>query len=73
MGSEGALDSSKDWCLVFRNPATGEAKVAVWTVESGVTKVSPDLMPLLGLSKPVTVEFTDMPVYVAIEGYVPEK
>ena len=72
MGSEGALDSGKDWCLVFRNPATGEAKVAVWTVESGVTKMSPDLMPLLGLSKPVTVEFTDMPVYVAIEGYEPE-
>ena len=46
--------------------------MAVWTVESGVTKMSPDLMPLLGLSKPVTVEFTDMPVYVAIEGYEPE-
>lgn len=71
MGDEGDLDSSKDWCLVFRNPLSGEAKVAVWTVESGVKKTSPDLMPLLGLSKSVVVEFTDMPVYVPIEGYVP--
>ena len=56
---------------MFRNPLSGEAKVAVWTVESGVKKTSPDLKPLLGLSKSVVVEFTDMPVYVPIEGYVP--
>ena len=66
------MGSDKDWCLVFRNPKTGEAKVAVWTVENEVKKVSPDLKPLLGLSKSVTVEYTDMPVYVPIDGYTPK-
>lgn len=47
------------------------AKVVVWTTEPGVTKTSPDLKPLLGLTDSKVVTFTDSPVYSAINGYVP--
>jgi hypothetical protein len=72
MGNTSPLNSAKDWCLVFWNPTTGAAKVAVWTTEQNITKTSPDLKPLMGLSQSVVVNFTDSPVYVSVSGYTPK-
>jgi hypothetical protein len=71
MGDAGTLDAAKDWCLVFWNPATGQAKAAIWTTEPGVTKTSPNLGPLLNLSSAVTASFTDAPTYIGLPGYQP--
>jgi hypothetical protein len=71
LGEAGTLDSTKDWCLVFWNPATGAAKAAVWTVDTGVTKTTPNLQPLLNLSSSVSTTFTDTPVYIDLPGYHP--
>lgn len=71
MGEAGTLDSAKDWCLVFWNPATGAAKAAVWTIDTGVTKTSPNLQPLLNLSGAASTSFTDTPVYIDLPGYHP--
>lgn len=71
MGDAGTLDSTKDWCLVFWNPATGTAKAAVWTTDTGVTKTTPNLQPLLNLSAATSTTFTDAPVYIDLPGYHP--
>jgi hypothetical protein len=72
MGTSGTLNSANDWCLVFRDPSTGDAKLVVWTTERNTTKTSPDLKAKLRTASSVIVDnFTDDPIYIQLTGYTP--
>lgn len=48
-----------DWALVFHKESTNHTAVAIWTTDTGVTKTTPNLMPLFGLTGTTTTTYTD--------------